>query len=181
MNRSILFLSVLSLLSLSISQGQVANANPETKVLVEAQYVSKFGLDRAQLPEHIDWEQWSRSVVESTTKTLAQLKPIADQYGHDRVANLVTTLVGIRVFQDTVIRYILSLLFCAFGEFVCFWTLIRFFTGRRVLIKDDKVNKVREWRVVKYHFACSEARSLVAAGLIVFFLIWTVFWAIYLI
>lgn len=168
----------IALLALPLA-AQSTSAQDNALVTVPRKYVSTEGLTHAKDEPVSKWIGFGREIGEATKEGLSAVVDQAERFGTTRVGNFVMLMVAWRILGHDLLRVVLGVPLYLFGVGIWIWSYRRFFMTRRVLVKEDKANKTKEYAESKpYQFYSGDAKAGCAWGHVLVLLLWSAFWLI---
>lgn len=168
---------------------QTQSATGDTMVMVPQRYVSAEGMQHQGTipnPELSTIEKWKgigQEIGIATKEGLTSVMDVAEKFGTTNVGRFVMFMVAWKVMGQDAMAMSKEILVIVLGTPIWFlgvalwiWSLKKFHLGMRVLVKEDKTAKAKEWTVQQYEFKSDEARACVAWSHGIFIFIWCFVW-----
>jgi hypothetical protein len=155
---------VLALVFVSAALGQT---KPDDElVTVPKKYVSSQGLANAvtqdKLTQATSWAGVGKEVGEATREALNSVVDVSDKFGKTDVGRFVMIMVAWRIIGKDAVKIVFGIPIFLAGVGVWFYIMRKFFFPQRILIKDDKATKTKEWKTIQFEWRNGESKASTA-------------------
>lgn len=160
------------------------NAQSDEVVTVPKKYVSSEGLNHVKEKENVEppevlnkWIGIGKEVGIATKEGLNSVVDVSEKFGTTNVGHFVMFMIAWRFFGSEIFHNIFHIFIgiplLVGGCLIWYWSLRRFFFSRRVLIKQDKNAKTKEWSISpKYDFESNDTRTCCAVIHVILICAW---------
>ncbi len=118
----------------------------------------------------------AKKIGTATREALNGVVDVSDKFSKTDIGHFVLFMVAWKIIGQKALAVVVGLPLFIAGVGVWFLVMRRFMLPYRVLIKEDKATKTKEWAVQQFKFQSGDAKGIVGGAFVFVIVGWCIVW-----